>query len=432
MYFMLPASLQVWEAIPPLAYLQFPTRLLGPAAVMLGVLAGAGVSWTKSLPWRYSPMLFGALAVAGCGAFAMPLMYPPPWPDFGSVSAQRILATELNGRGIGTTSANDFLPIGVISVPGPQDSLIQSYATDTVDKVNRATLPGGTTVTPLDQGPEHNHYRVAGLTEFVLRLYTFYFPGWTAYVDGAKTPITVSEPEGWITFWVPAGEHGVWLRLENTPPRWVGWVFTTLGAVGLAALAVWGLRLRVAPLPVEAWGWKEALAMGAVLVGLMVVRGWADQAGWWRVHSTGNEVLVAQHQHFAALEQGVALLAYDLPVAAARPGDKVPLKLYWKAQAPVRVNLRVFVHFMGLDRQLWGQSDKWNPADFPTSRFPLDLYVRDEHEVALRPDAPPGEYHVVVGLWDADTGARMHVLDPNGAPTEADGILLPVSFTVRP
>jgi hypothetical protein len=81
---------------------------------------------------------------------------------------------------------------------------------------------------------------------------------------------------------------------------------------------------------------------------------------------------------------------------------------------------------------LWGQSDKWNPADFPTSRFPLDLYVRDEHEVALRPDAPPGEYRVVVGLWDADTGARMHVLDPNGAPTEADGILLPVSFTVRP
>jgi hypothetical protein len=96
------------------------------------------------------------------------------------------------------------------------------------------------------------------------------------------------------------------------------------------------------------------------------------------------------------------------------------------------VNLRVFVHFIGPDGQLWGQSDKWNPADFLTSRFPLDHYVRDEHEAVLRPDAPPGEYRIVAGLWDGETGERMRVLDADNAPTQADGIILSTTFRVQP
>jgi hypothetical protein len=92
----------------------------------------------------------------------------------------------------------------------------------------------------------------------------------------------------------------------------------------------------------------------------------------------------------------------------------------------------VFVHLIGPDGQLWGQSDKWNPADFPTGRWPLDHYVRDDHDAQLRPDAPPGKYQVIAGLWDGDTGLRMHQLDSNGQPTAADGIVLTDSFVVMP
>src|SRR5262249_17894373 len=129
-------------------------------------------------------------------------------------------------------------------------------------------------------------------------------------------------------------------------------------------------------------------------------------------------------------QDNVALLGYDLPSARAIAGDSLPVTLYWKAQAPVRVNLRVFIHLIGPDGQLWGQSDKWNPADFPTSRWPLDHYVRDEHNAQLRPDAPAGQYEVIAGLWDGDTNQRMRVLDANGAPTAADGIVLTDAFVV--
>jgi hypothetical protein len=431
-YLMLPASRQVWAAFPPMAYFQFPTRFLGPAAVAFGVLAGAAISWADFLPWKWARLAAASVAVALGVAAALPLMAPPSWPEFGPVTAQRILDTELNGRGIGTTSANDFLPVGALIVPVPQPALLESYARGQVDKLNRPALPSGAQAELLHHGPQDDRYLITGDTEFVMRLFTFYFPGWTAYVDGVKTPIQLSEPEGWITLTVPPGQHVVSVRLENTWPRWLAWGISALALAALLAAGLWRLRLpierpRHIPLPL-----RQAGILAAVLVAGLGVRSAAESGNWLRVHSTGQEVLVAQYEEYAPLEQNVALLGFDLPQTTARPGESVPMTLYWKALAPMTVNLRVFIHLIGPDGHLWGQSDKWNPADYPTARWPQDYYVRDEHDVQLQPDAPAGQYQVIAGLWNAETGARMHRLDDTGQPTGADGVLLSDSFTVRP
>ena len=174
------------------------------------------------------------------------------------------------------------------------------------------------------------------------------------------------------------------------------------------------------------------MVLAAIVVVGMVVRLAADGAGWWRVESTGSEVIVAQHQAYAPLEGNMDFLGYDLPRASARPGQSVPVTLYWKATAPVGRDWRVFVHVIGFDGQLWGQSDRENPADFPTGRWPLDHYVRDEHSVQIRSDAPAGVYRIVAGLWDGDTGVRLRVLGPDGLATAQDGIAFTEGFTVRP
>jgi hypothetical protein len=58
--------------------------------------------------------------------------------------------------------------------------------------------------------------------------------------------------------------------------------------------------------------------------------------------------------------------------------------------------------------------------------------VRDEHMAQLRADAPPGQYLVVAGLWDGETGERMRVLDAGGHLSGADGVVLATTLTVRP
>ena len=432
-YFMLPISLPIWSLIPPLMYLQFPWRLLGPAAVAFGMLAGAAARWVgQARPW--GRVAFSLAAVAACIATAMPLMDPLPWADYGPVTPQRIFVMEQNGAlGIGTTIQWEFLPVGVTSRPLPVESLIRSYDMGLVDKINHATLPEGTQVTVLEHGPEHDRFLVTGRTDFDLNVFTFYFPGWTAYVGDVPTPISVLAPEGFIAFRVPAGNHEVLLRLENTPPRWLGWGLSALAGIALLGFALRQLRFHPTGQPRETIAWRFAVMLGTVVLGGLGARYIADQASPWRADLPSYEVPGAQHQHFERWESNLALLAYDLAQSAAHPGDQVPLTLYWKALGRVPLDLSVFVHFIGPDGQLWGQSDKLVPVEyFPTGRWPLNRYFRDDHQANLRPDAPPGEYTVRAGLWDEFTDVRMHVLDANGNVTDQDGTVLTTKFVVQP
>lgn len=67
--------------------------------------------------------------------------------------------------------------------------------------------------------------------------YTFYFPGWRAYVDGQKVPIEYQNPDyrGAITYTVPQGEHKVKLEFGPTKERIIG--LASFGLFMLASIA---------------------------------------------------------------------------------------------------------------------------------------------------------------------------------------------------
>jgi len=60
--------------------------------------------------------------------------------------------------------------------------------------------------------------------------YTFYFPGWTASIDGQKTDIQFQDPNyrGVITYTVPQGTHTVVLTFEDTKSRFIGKVVSIM------------------------------------------------------------------------------------------------------------------------------------------------------------------------------------------------------------
>lgn len=64
-------------------------------------------------------------------------------------------------------------------------------------------------------------YKVNASTNIEMADYTFYFPGWNVYVDGAITPIQFQNPEyrGVITYTVPSGVHDVKILFEDTKIR---------------------------------------------------------------------------------------------------------------------------------------------------------------------------------------------------------------------
>ncbi len=451
-FLILPASAFVWSWPTPLVHLQLPWRLLGAAAVAVGVLAGAAVDWAKA--WPRGQAILAVIAVAACLGTAVPLLDPFPWTDIGPADLKRLFVLEQSGVwGIGTTQQGEFLPVGVKAAADPRatEALLRSYDAGPVDKVDRSALPEGAEVVVLAHGPISDRFLATSQVNFVLRVFTFYFPGWTASIDGVTTPIQVHEPEGWIALPVPAGTHEVLLRLEDTWPRRLGWIISGLAGLALLGFAVRSdarpfvvTRDRASPVHSDARPfvvthdsasqsvWRVSLAFILITLAGLGARYAVDRNHWWAGATVTPETTDGRRQPLARLENNVALLAFDLPRTQARPGEDVPVTLDWQAAAPAPANLSVFVHLLGPDGQLWGQSDEMNPSDFPTSRWPVNQPMRDAHVATLRPDAPPGVYTVRAGLWDRYTGLRMRVLDGKGAVTDQDGVVLTTTFVVQP
>ena len=53
-----------------------------------------------------------------------------------------------------------------------------------------------------------------------VRIRTFYFPGWKAYVDGIRKEIKTEEDVGAMLIEIPKGKHELVLRFEDTPVRY--------------------------------------------------------------------------------------------------------------------------------------------------------------------------------------------------------------------
>jgi hypothetical protein len=84
--------------------------------------------------------------------------------------------------------------------------------------------------------------------------------------------------------------------------------------------------------------------------------------------------------------------------------------LYWESQRPVSVDYTVFTQLLGPDFQLHGQLDG-QPllGHWPTSRWLPERKFVDKFVLEVNEAAPAGEYVLLVGLYDLNTGQRLPV-----------------------
>lgn len=68
-----------------------------------------------------------------------------------------------------------------------------------------------------------------------IRLRTFYFPGWNVYIDGKATNIDIESRTGAILFQVPAGQHEIRVKFEDTQVR----KFATYSSFGALVIFIY-------------------------------------------------------------------------------------------------------------------------------------------------------------------------------------------------
>ncbi|TKJ30714.1 MAG: hypothetical protein CEE40_04270 [Chloroflexi bacterium B3_Chlor] len=131
-----------------------------------------------------------------------------------------------------------------------------------------------------------------------------------------------------------------------------------------------------------------------------------------------------RHSREARLGEGIQFLGYDLNTNEVSAGGTLHLTLYWQALGEMQVSYKVFTHLLDAENRIRGQKDSFpGRGEAPTTSWLEGEVIADEYEIVVDSAAPPGEYVIEIGMYDANTGQRLLVYDIRGELQE-DRILL--------
>ena len=116
-----------------------------------------------------------------------------------------------------------------------------------------------------------------------------------------------------------------------------------------------------------------------------------------------------QYRSEALLGQSIRLLGYDI-TGKAHPGSSLHIVLFWRPEDALNKPYTVFTHVVDKNGKMWAGKDN-EPVDgfYPTPQWTPGEVIRDQYDIPIPSELPPGEYLVVVGMYDAATGERLEV-----------------------
>ena len=444
------SSLWLWEHVPLLPFVQFPWRLVGraalPVALLASAIAPAPTLHAPRIAFHVSRFTFHAsrtLPLISVGLLilsAFPSTYLPHGycPSAPHPTINDLFAYEHQSRLVGVDPEGSYFPIWVKRRPEGSPLEEQYAAGVPVTRFDETTLPTGASVVEADYGPNRARVVVETPAPFRAHYLAFYFPGWQVTVDGELVSIAPTDPEGLISFDVPAGHHTIIVRFASTPVRTA---FTTISLLSLIALLV--LALRYPPFAIRHPSSALAhcslthcsllicIALALLIVKLAVVD---------RIDTPFHRPTLQPDGGLPGVEQplnqpyadGLTLIGYDQDRTTIPADGTLRIDLYWTAHARPTARYQTIVHLVGPN------GFRWSPGSFrprgyhdppPTDTWSPGRYALDSHEVEPLSGTPPGTYDLVLTLFDRDTLVPLSVLNEQGQPAAPDLTLGQVTLT---
>lgn len=389
-----PISRPLWEALPLLRLTLFPWRLLGPISLFVAVLAGA--LFTSNRPGWALPLALTGLVIAGL-PFASPPVEPLPAP----LTLAGLAAFEIPPDFIGTTTVGEYLPDTVQQLPA------DAANRRGLEARQRFTAPGAEVIEAV-RTPLRAEFEVTARQPVAFTFQHFFFPGWTATLDGQPLPVQVTAPEGLMQATVPVGTHRLVFAFGSTPVRDLGQALSLAGVLITAAL-LWRPRPRPITAPSLARLTPRALGgLGLLAVALATARPLLYDPGRTPLLQRGlspaglRGVAMPLRHNFA---DELWLLGWDLGGAPTTltADTTFTLNLYWQAARPLGVPYGVDVKVVDDAGRVWSAPEMPRPRDWRftpgTDQWPTDQYVLDPRRITLLPGTPPGVYALQVDVF---------------------------------
>jgi hypothetical protein len=425
LFMSLPISLPVWEALPLIDFVQFPWRFIGRAALPVAFLAGApfAQSGVTSMPIAKGRRRFiSQLALfAALGLLileAIPNLYPRTCDENGFPTIINVHNYERATGLVGIDPEGSYFPRTVRQ--RPQGSALEAdYQNGEMpQRFDMSVLPDEATAT-VDYGKLAATISVNAPSAFTARYLSFAFPGWTVTLDGHQVPITPGDPDGLITFTVPAGEHIIEVRWQSTLLRTSLSLLSILALAGVGVTAVllarqpgsFSGKRRHGSRPIAEFWPLLFLGLGLLAFKLLFVD--PGQTPWRRNAAPP----VANPAALAAGE--VRFEGYDLSKDSVEAGKTFDIDLAWSTLAPTLVEYQSNVWLADSEGLLWSNKETQRPRLYedapPTWEREVGQWAWDSREVQVFPGTPPGHYDIVLTLFDLATLQPLTLLDAAGA-----------------
>lgn len=393
----------LWETIPLLPLVLFPSRFLGPAALGVALTASAAIAAYRES--RQLPLTLAAIAAVALTSSVF--LFPQgPFLSISFLSAADTQAYERQAHVWGMTSANPFLPrwAGL-----PEKNAGLAAQADLPDQAHwfwetphRAVLQAFDS--PLPVG--------------ALVLPAHYFPAWEVTADGEILSVwptadgrvnleLVRPAQEVVLYWAGTTwqKTGAWISLISLV-AWLAWI----------GQAVWCDRHREGIARSDRAGLgKQWLAALVLLVVLILARETIQKLtpGWFQLRSPPGEVSRIAHRVNQALggneQPTVTLLGWELLPSPLKAGSTLRLRLVWQSQGRIKQDLHSLLQlYTPSQRRGWVGVQNDAPGGIPTSGWHRDLYYVDDLTLQLPEDLPPIAYTLAVGMVD-DEGQRLEV-----------------------
>ncbi len=409
LFLVLPQSRWIWDALPPLQLTLWPWRFVGPASLLLALLA-AGVIPAYA-HGRISVLLIGIILLIANG---LPWFYPPREPLAAPESASDLARFELPPWLIGTSTTAEYLPRWVQHLPDSDLQRDALLSDPDPDRLMRDRLPNGVTAELVLNQLLHDDYHIVADKSATLTFRHFYFPGWRASLDGIQVPLRVTNPGGLMAVSVPAGEHTLTLLFGSTPARrWAG----GLSVATLVLTIVLGFRFSAARPIVQSRRMimRPVWLLAAAWLSLFLFSAWVENPLRRHGLTPGNHPLTMENVLDIDVGGELWLHGFSLSAAAIPADGQVKLDLYWQAQRRVGLDYGFNVRLRDGNGRLWNTPEIVRPPGWRfmpgTDFWPPDKYVLDNYALRPLPGTPPGEYQLKVVTFRKDTLQPLHTAD---------------------
>lgn len=233
--------------------------------------------------------------------------------------------------------------------------------------------------------------------------------------------------------WREIGLLSAWMAIEFAALiRWTSETFASQGRLFFPALAPVCLFLALGLLAWVPARWQGRVAVGlasAFCVLTAITPFTVINPAYARPTILTPAEIPASAQPFGVTYGDIArLVAFEVDSSAVKPGETLPVTLYWQALKPTDEDVSIFVQLVAGQDRILGQVDSYSGGGaYPTSMWSAGEVIPDRFMVPVqRAPAGPAAAYLIAGLYRYKTGQRLPAVDPAG-----HAVLMPTLTRVK-